>query len=57
MVTAMRGHERAAAPHDLLLGYLGRAAFKNVKRFRMCLYSIEAEHNSHGKLSTARIEN
>ena len=22
-----------------------------------CLYSIEAEHNSHGKLSTARIEN
>lgn len=24
---------------------------------RGCLYSIEAEHNSHGKLSTARIEN
>ena len=24
---------------------------------RNCLYSIEAEHNSHGKLSTARIEN
>ena len=24
---------------------------------RVCLYSIEAEHNSHGKLSTARIEN
>lgn len=23
----------------------------------LCLYSIEAEHNSHGKLSTARIEN
>ena len=22
-----------------------------------CLYSIEVEHNSHGKLSTARIEN
>ncbi len=35
MEMAARGHERAAAPHGLLLGYLGRAAFKNVKRFRM----------------------
>ena len=32
MEMAARGHERAAAPYGLLLGYLGRAAFKNVKR-------------------------
>lgn len=35
MEVAARGHERAAAPHGLLLEYLERAAFKNVKRFRM----------------------
>lgn len=32
MEMAARGHERAAAPYGLLLGYLGRAAFKNAKR-------------------------
>jgi hypothetical protein len=35
MEMAARGHERAAAPHGLFLGYLGRAAFKNAERFRM----------------------
>lgn len=35
MEMTARRHECAAAPHGLFLGYLGRAAFKNVKRFRM----------------------